>query len=145
MKTRHYTNAELNLMPDSRLLRLAVKDAKLCEADPNYIMRMNKWHTWHDHLKRCAVCLAGSVMAKSLDTPLQHTVFSCSEEHGWAYRLDGLRTGDFGHAVAAASVEQRKAMGRVYRHISDYLDPNKMRAPWAVYLEAADMLEAVGL
>ena len=55
-------------LPDklSELIRVALGDLRKCEADPKYVVNMAVWHQSLDD-KRCAVCLAGSVMAKSLN------------------------------------------------------------------------------
>lgn len=57
-------------LPDkpSELIRLAVADLKRSEADPCYRIEFG---TWHDVTpsKICVVCLAGAVMAFSLDVP----------------------------------------------------------------------------
>jgi len=49
------------------LIRLAVKDLTLCEDDPQYKINMEYWHKpgWVTDL--CYVCLAGSVIAQTLE------------------------------------------------------------------------------
>ena len=70
MKTT--TNETLPDKP-SELIRLALHDLELCEQDDMYIINMRRWHVpsdtygWHSPEKKCYVCLAGSVMAKSLN------------------------------------------------------------------------------
>jgi len=58
----------MNKLPDKcgDLIRLAVKDLTLCEANPDYTVDMGKWHQYDDDEDTCYVCLAGSVMAQSL-------------------------------------------------------------------------------
>ena len=55
-------------LPDkpSELIRLAIKDLELCEADPRYVIAMGHWH--NPGAAVCYVCLAGSVMANTLGT-----------------------------------------------------------------------------
>ncbi len=55
-------------LPDkpSELIRLALNDLALCAADPNYSIEMYEWHKPRDD-GVCQVCLAGAVMAKSLN------------------------------------------------------------------------------
>lgn len=56
----------------SSLIRLALADLKACEADPDYKIDMRTWHEpfWKTVDKKvCHVCLAGTVLAKSLDAP----------------------------------------------------------------------------
>ena len=49
----------------SELIRLAVSDLEKCEKDKSYEINMCAWHT--ENYDSCAVCLAGSVMAKTLE------------------------------------------------------------------------------
>jgi len=59
----------MSTLPDKvgDLIRLAVKDLTLCEADPQYLVDMGVWHSYDDVDDLCLVCLAGSVMAHSLE------------------------------------------------------------------------------
>ncbi len=50
----------------SKLILLALKDLRLVEQDPRYTVHMDTWHCM-DYSSVCSVCLAGAVMAKSLD------------------------------------------------------------------------------
>lgn len=50
----------------SELLRLAIADARKCQADPNYILTMVQWHAKIG--EHCHVCLAGAVVAKTLNS-----------------------------------------------------------------------------
>ncbi len=49
----------------SDLLEVAVDDAQKCNADPKYVLNMSRWHT--PAYGVCHVCLAGSVIAKTLE------------------------------------------------------------------------------
>lgn len=59
------TKAKPVKLPDkpSALIRLALRDLEKCERSPKYKVEMAYWH---DPNGKCKVCLAGSVMAKSL-------------------------------------------------------------------------------
>jgi len=67
----------MNKLPDKvgDLIRIAIKDLQVCEADDKYIIDMEKWHTpknlavGESGPDSCYVCLAGSVMAQTLDVP----------------------------------------------------------------------------
>lgn len=61
----------MKTLPDkpSELLRVALGDLEKCEKDPNYIIMMNDWHTVRGD--KCAVCLAGVVIAKSLEANVE--------------------------------------------------------------------------
>lgn len=50
----------------SELIRVALADLESVEGDPRYLVDMQRWH--HPDFKKntCQVCLAGSVMAKTL-------------------------------------------------------------------------------
>ena len=64
-------------LPDrpSELIRLALADLALCAADPNYRIDMYEWHNPQDD-GVCQVCLAGAVMAKSLNAPPAAELYS---------------------------------------------------------------------
>jgi len=66
----------LNTLPDrvGDLIRLAVKDLTLCEANPDYNVQMNSWHSYEEGNGICYVCLAGSIMAQSLEIKSTMTV-----------------------------------------------------------------------
>lgn len=54
----------------SKLLSIAIADLEAVKKDKRYVINMGRWHSPF-HSKRgivCHVCLAGSVMAKSLKT-----------------------------------------------------------------------------
>lgn len=55
----------------SDLLDVALRDLEACEQDDNYEIRMSLWHSSNHNLdKKCFVCLAGAVMAKTMGTPV---------------------------------------------------------------------------
>ena len=58
-------------LPDklSELTELALHDLSLCERSKKYMVDMGHWHEPDRGL--CYVCLAGSVMAKTLKTPVE--------------------------------------------------------------------------
>ena len=56
---------ELPAIP-SELLTVALNDLEACEKDTDYWIDMDIWHFPNEYTKRCKVCLAGAVMAKSL-------------------------------------------------------------------------------
>lgn len=59
------TTTTLPTIP-SALIRVALKDLALCEADDNYKISMGRWHGPSVTNNVCVVCFAGSVMAQSL-------------------------------------------------------------------------------
>lgn len=89
----------------SALIRLALKDLEACEADPNYEIAMGVWHTPKSVWNRegpCVVCLAGSVMAKTLACPIDRDLWpeEFDDETGQALEaIDLLRVGEAGEAL----------------------------------------------
>ncbi len=55
----------------SALIRVALADLRKCEEDPKYVIFMEDWHVPQDN-GVCAVCLAGAVMAKSLNADVRY-------------------------------------------------------------------------
>lgn len=50
----------------SELIRLALGDLRKVESDVRYRVDMDAWHEGLQHREPCTVCMAGSVMAKTL-------------------------------------------------------------------------------
>ena len=144
----------------SSLLRLAVKDAQACEADPRYVLMMGSWHEPARNSAKCAVCMAGAVMAQTIGvTPLK-VVSPYSFTPPTRRRLeaiDDMRCGGFDDAylaIVSGCLDEGgrcDAVGEQERAIQDCealveRDMGKAaRAPWETYLQAADILEKVGL
>ena len=62
-------------LPDklSDLLEVGLEDLEKCQKDDNYFIDMGEWHKpWPGGI--CAVCMAGSVMAKRLRTDSKYLV-----------------------------------------------------------------------
>lgn len=60
----------MKTLPDkaSELIRLAIDDLEKTEKDDRYKINMTRWHVPdYEDYKVCSVCLAGAVMAQSLD------------------------------------------------------------------------------
>lgn len=89
-------------LPDkaSDLLELALNDLEACEQDKeNYQVTMSQWHTGEDI---CRVCLAGSVIAKSLNIPKWLKTNPDKFDRGIRRKLkalDALRLGDIESAL----------------------------------------------
>lgn len=85
-------------LPDkpSELIRLALADLEECEKDPRYAIGMVRWHAPEDG--RCVVCLAGAVMAKSLDAPIDQFVVPEDDQKA-LYALDEFRVGNILQAL----------------------------------------------
>ena len=63
----------MSRLPDlpSELIRLALLDLAKCEESDAYKINMNIWHA--GGMEPCRVCWAGSVMAQTLDMPVEQT------------------------------------------------------------------------
>lgn len=84
----------------SALLRVALADMKLCEADPKFSIDMNVWFAPENQI--CKVCLAGSVMAQTLKTEISEFLCPTDFEYDYTKSLMGLnqlRTGQIASAM----------------------------------------------
>lgn len=91
----------MNTLPDkiSALIRVARDDLIKCEENPNYIIDMSQWHNYQAKAETCSVCLAGAVMAQTLDLPITShaiTLFDGLDqsENAKFRALDSIRKGD---------------------------------------------------
>ncbi len=149
----------------SELLRLAVEDAKKLSKNPKYVLCMLDWHLPLD--KKCAICMAGAVMACELKTNRNDTVMPedlGEEVNNKLMAINALREGNIIEAFnnlngdinwtgykGGLSEEQLPACweaGSIIRdnyNDSAYRTPTSDRAPWHIYLKAAKILEKAGL
>lgn len=77
----------------SDLILLALKDLTLCEKDPNYGINMNSWHLsscGFEAGEYCQVCLAGSIIAKSLNAPIENSYRPTHFPSTIRYKLEAL-------------------------------------------------------
>lgn len=79
----------------SELLKLALSDMELVEQDPRYKIDMGFWHM--PIKNKCVVCLAGSVMAKTLKIPpkKEKEPYDMLEIREKLLMIDRLRKGYF--------------------------------------------------
>ena len=91
---------DIRKLNPSELIRVAINDLKLCEADPRYAISMGEWHK--PGYFKCSVCLAGAVMAQTLNAPLTSEVKPIDFD-GHTYdvltAVDLLRTGQVEQAL----------------------------------------------
>lgn len=163
------------LLPDklSERIRLAVNDAIACEQDPNYELVMVTWHTPGVHSADrnkdedkgdgpryvCAVCLAGAVLAKTLHAPrsVRYTPSMAADFQTQVqlFELDDVRDGTLSTSVATWYAPRIPSGHDINEAIRATMEVNKLirskydvidgHAPWAVYLQAADIFAGVGL
>lgn len=90
----------------SEALTQALTDLEACETDETYVIDQSVWHAWNAESQRCAVCLAGATMAKTLGVP-SHAVadFGKSpvhENYAMLDRLDDIQRGRVADAIRKA-------------------------------------------
>ncbi len=108
----------------SRLIKIALADLAKVERSKKYVVDMDAWHGPVDDGDevRCAVCFAGSVMAKSLKENLTRsfdpTNFISSRQ---LYALNYLRHGYTRSAACELGVDMDKAAPYI-RYITPYED-----------------------
>lgn len=92
------------MLPDklSDLIEVALNDLELVEKDPRYKIRMDKWHSPQVDGK-CHVCMAGAVMAMTLQQPVGRmmipTHFDYLNVGRKLHALDLARAGYFANAL----------------------------------------------
>lgn len=71
MKSKSKVKKTKSVLPDklSELLMVALKDLEKAEESPKHQINMRTWHGGSTEHEECEVCLAGSVMAFTLNTP----------------------------------------------------------------------------
>lgn len=140
--SNHTKNITLPDKP-SELIRLALADLALCAADPNYRIDMTDWHSPDNGV--CQVCLAGAVMAKSLNAPPAaglHWIDFPDNSHK-IESLNDFRMGDVGRALAVLDIDVPDDGDYVFnRTITPYdKDPDAFMADMR---HLADDLDAAG-
>ena len=97
----------------SALLRTAMADLKSVEADPRYYVNMGVWHEMSPRTGLCHVCLAGAVMAKSLNfsptEDIQPAGFN-DTVYAQLHALNALRLGEINFALHHLDIEPPKAL-----------------------------------
>ena len=112
----------------SDLLELALKDLELCEKDPKYSIDMDTWHIYEDRDKTCSVCLAGAVMAKSLDRNKYLDIHNTDPMEPLFKALDFFRTGDIRTGFKELRLPLPKSLDG-YRSVVGYeTNPKRFKA-----------------
>lgn len=117
-------------LPDklSDLILVALDDLEKVENDERYTVNMDWWHRSGD---TCLVCLAGSVMAKSLDVSPDCTRFPNDFDDKTEAKLDALnwaRVGDVSYALYHLDVPSSDYTS-LDREVADYQDdPEQFKA-----------------
>jgi hypothetical protein len=138
----------------SEFIRLGLHDLKLVERSRRYRVDMSSWHELGHGLeneKICFVCLAGAIMAKTLHTPIDQSLYLGNMDTVFGKRntikfqaLDFLRCGNVGLAAELMGFSKRRrdrlrAYQRVITRYSE--DPKGFRRD---LLQLARELESIG-
>lgn len=145
----------------SELIKLAIKDLKAAEKSKKYVVKMSRFHelvddgsplaAFHDdHVGKCAVCFAGSVMARSLKCNPKDTVSPTQFDKktmAKLYALDALRLGDIPLAFNWLKLKVPKYLSQFHADgkietDSNYSYPDKFKANM---LTLANDLAEIGL
>ncbi len=154
---KKYTHQELNAMPHSQLLRVAVEHARrydeLVQDQPEkYEWDMETWLEVDPGL--CSACMAGAMMFFSFQDEVGPAGAGCfvprpSEGWAWAERVDNLRMGNFTDLTGDCSPVVSKRIAETFDLMirSAYIlpDPVPGRLTWDGYEKFADLLEEEGL
>lgn len=145
----------------SDLLELAVTDARKCEAEPErFVLDMDDW--MRPRRDRCAVCMAGAVMAQSLgfDASSKERIDPAKINNDslknamWA--IDSMREGAYWDAAEQMQISVAGGQEAAIRECDvivqseiqfddDDDDERIGRAPWETYLKCVAILREVGL
>lgn len=142
----------------SVMLRQAVSDARAVERMKRYKLNMNVWHErWDNHKETpCSVCLAGATLIKRSNARLSDNIYELDRKvtpltSRKLQAINDMRSGSFSEALfklrgggrAPTTGAQHEALRRAMFLVTDSYVSD--RAPWAVYLAAADALAEAGL
>ena len=136
----------------SALLRLAVKDAKAVSRRKAYRLEMGSWHRPEPD-GPCLVCMAGATMANTLKVDPRCMIEPQELDESTRnklYAIDSARAGAFQSALwelhqRRPPVSKRETLRRIGSEVYAKHKSADGRAPWSVYLAAADELEKAGL
>ena len=92
-------------VPDrlSQLIRMAIQDGRKVLNQDDLTPEFSVWHEWQSVEKKCAVCLAGAVIANTLGANPTTNVRPTELPEEWRralWALDYIRTGDYNTAIA---------------------------------------------
>lgn len=146
----------MNVLPDktlpdlpSELIRLAIKDLEIAEKSSRYTVNMGYFHTpkrtWYGR-RVCLVCLAGAVMAGTLDVSidleLEPGAFVDSDVRDKLRALDCFHDGDILGGLTDMHVDVPKNLEHWYVVPMHSNDPEGFKV---TLLTMAHDLESVGL
>lgn len=148
----------------SSLLELAINDAQALARSKRFVLDMGRWLVALPDDK-CAVCLAGAVMSRTLETARPATGFEIGP-YGGSYgknknkllAINAMRTGDFFAAARELDIEYTDDQADAIQAARDVVkaeqekhplnggtSPHPGRAPWRAYRRAIKVLRGAGL
>lgn len=127
----------------SELIRISLEDLRKVESDDRYVISMTNFHC-HDSQGICMVCLAGAVMAKTLNVSIDALAAPASfpENERQLIAIDALRLGCVSSAFKTLEIEDEALTLFRYRNVTPYED-NPEIFFWDMH-ELADWLQIVG-
>ena len=120
----------ISKLPDlpSDLITLALNDLEKCRAMPQiYTIDMEVWHDGMGEYHKCEVCLAGAVMAQTLQTPLHVSIdpsncaFAVADSNK-LLALNGFRGGAIRYGVSFMGIEPLPKSIKGFYGITPYED-----------------------
>lgn len=99
----------------SEIIEVALKDLESLENDKNYCIDMQEYYSFDSDLKQCQVCLAGCILAREFELPLDYEFSICNVDtfvYNKLNMLDDVRQGSFRSAiyVSLGSVDSGRAI-----------------------------------
>ncbi len=135
----YFTNDELKKMPLSQLIRLSVWHGvaydRLVEGD-GYEWDMGTWLFLDPSTGTCSACVAGAVMLGMGG----RSHFDQDDVPEWMDTIDDVRVGAIDHNPCMPSPLDW-AIVEANILIQKHWSPCVGRAPWNIYIEAADILQ----
>jgi len=103
-----------------QLLEIAIEDIQIVSKMPGYIISMNTWHEKVDDMPNmCTVCLAGSVLARTLNWPKTEN-YNIKNGNDWNVQkrmlaIDCVRARDIGRALFFFCVDEKTLMEYIHQ------------------------------
>ena len=122
-------------LPDklSDLLELALDDLETTEKDPAYEINMLYWHELDEVDNTCRVCLAGAVLAQTLEVPVSFNYLRYRPEPDLEDKMDAInfvRLGFVDYALKALNRASFYEVGKDRWRIEVpqyYIDPKRFK------------------
>jgi len=127
----------------SALIRLALTDLRAVERLPQYKVDMEAWH--EPRRGRCRVCLAGAVMARTLNVPADQIRYPFDFPHDIEVQLAALNKFRVGLVRSGCKLLSKDVPAEIPIFLKVPPYPADRSGFWAALLEIAKLLESHGL